>query len=129
MTYTLINLVFLVPAAIVFGVALRRGRQSRRGGLSWRAGLSAAAILFALTIVFDNIMILVGLMEYSSAHSSGARIGLMPVEDLAYSLFAALALPALWSLLGPTPQRGQPSTLADTGESSTGGTHTHADER
>ncbi|MCQ9389295.1 lycopene cyclase domain-containing protein [Brevibacterium sp. 50QC2O2] len=123
MTYTLINLVFLVPAAIVFGVALRRG------GLSWRAGLGAAAILFALTIVFDNIMILVGLMEYSSAHSSGARIGLMPVEDLAYSLFAALTLPALWSLLGPTPQRGQPSTLADTGESSTGGTHTHADER
>lgn len=93
MTYSLINLVFLVPALALWIVAVAKGR------LRLGAGLVAAAILVVLTVVFDNIMIKVGLMVYNDTASSGARIGLMPFEDLAYTVFAALALPALWSLL------------------------------
>ncbi len=32
----------------------------------------------------------------------GLRLGLMPVEDFAYPLFAVLLLPALWALASPT---------------------------
>ncbi|MYM19384.1 lycopene cyclase domain-containing protein [Brevibacterium sp. 5221] len=99
MTYGLINLAFLLPAAALVTAALRAG------ALRWRAAAAAAALLVALTIVFDNLMIAVGLMVYADAHASGLRIGLMPLEDLAYTVLAAAALPALWELLGRRERR------------------------
>lgn len=91
MTYALINLVFLLPAAALVLAALRLRV------LRWPAALAAGGVLVVLTIVFDNLMIAVGLMVY--APNSGLRIGLMPLEDLAYTVFAAAALPAAWELL------------------------------
>lgn len=94
MTYTLINLVFLVPALVLAVVGWRSGRVSRSA-----LALTAIAMI-ALTIVFDNLMISVGLFTYAEDLISGIMIGAMPVEDLAYTVFAVLALPALWELLG-----------------------------
>jgi hypothetical protein len=37
-------------------------------------------------------------MTYSAAHTSGATLGLVPIEDFAYPLAALLLLPALWLL-------------------------------
>lgn len=105
MTYTLINAVFLVPAAGLMWLAVRRARVSWIG-----FGLCAAALI-VLTVVFDNLMIAAGLFYYDQAQTSGLTVGLMPVEDLGYVMFTAVALPALWELLGgpheaPRPGRG-----------------------
>ncbi|GAA4284392.1 hypothetical protein GCM10022261_19230 [Brevibacterium daeguense] len=92
MTYTAINIVFLAAAAAValFGWTRR--------GIARLALLITAVALIALTIVFDNLMIRVGLFTYADPHISGITIGVMPVEDLSYTVFALLVLPALWEL-------------------------------
>ena len=100
MTYLLLNTVFLVLAAAVFLVAVRRGRLSRRRILA--TGIALAAVL-VLTAVFDSIMIGVGLVDYDPSRIFGLRIGLAPIEDFAYPVAAALLLPALWALLERKP--------------------------
>ena len=91
MTYTLLNACFLIPAALLAWSAHKR--------IPTGPWLLTAAVLIALTVIFDNIMIGVGLFYYSPETSSGITIGLMPVEDLSYTVFAVLVLPALWAHL------------------------------
>ena len=104
MTYLLLSLVFLAvaAAALIVAVALApdRARLVRRW---WAPLLIAAVVVLALTAVFDNIMIGAGLMTYTEANISGARLGLVPLEDFTYPLAALLLLPALWLL---TRRRG-----------------------
>lgn len=102
MTYWLLNTVFLAGAVAVLVFALRsRGAQrSPRSRLHRSALVVTASVLLVLTAVFDNIMIGVGLVDYDDARISGIKLGIMPVEDFAYTIFAVLALPALWTLLG-----------------------------
>ncbi|HJH12196.1 lycopene cyclase domain-containing protein [Brevibacterium sp. HMSC24B04] len=98
MTYTLLNACFLIPAALL--------AWSTRKRIPTGPWLLTAAVLIALTIIFDNIMIGVGLFYYSPETSSGITIGLMPIEDLSYTVFAVLVLPALWAhLLQPRTDR------------------------
>ena len=98
MTYTLLNACFLLPAALLAWSARKR--------IPTRPWLLTAAVLIVLTIIFDNIMIGVGLFYYSPETSSGITIGLMPIEDLSYTVFAVLVLPALWAhLLQPRTDR------------------------
>ena len=96
MTYWILNAVFLAAAVVVLVIALRSGRQLNR----WALG-ATALVLLTLTAVFDNIMIGVGLVDYGDAQISGIRLGIMPIEDFAYTVFAVLALPSLWTLLRP----------------------------
>lgn len=100
MTYWLLNLWFLVPAAMVFVAAFLVA--SRRGGAGRFVGAVAAAliILLAFTAVFDNVMIGIGLVAYDPARISGAFLGAAPLEDFAYAIAAGLLLPSLWVLLG-----------------------------
>ena len=118
MTYWILNAVFLVAAVAVLAAALRAGRSADTGAgpdmdygpggtrstrrLNRRALGITVLVLLTLTAVFDNIMIGVGLVDYGAAQISGVRLGIMPIEDFAYTVFAVLALPALWTLL---PQR------------------------
>ena len=101
MTYWLLNLWFLVPAALVF-VAAVVVSASRRGGAGRFVGAVAGAliILLAFTAVFDNVMIGIGLVAYDPARISGAFLGAAPLEDFAYAIAAGLLLPSLWVLLG-----------------------------
>ncbi|MGH1551112.1 lycopene cyclase domain-containing protein [Leifsonia poae] len=107
MTYLLLSLVFLAVAAAVLVVALAlapdRARIVRRW---WAPLLIAAVVVLALTAVFDNLMIGAGLMTYTDANISGARLGLVPLEDFTYPLAALVLLPALWLL---TRRRGSTS--------------------
>lgn len=101
MTYLVLD-VILLSVGIIAAVLLARGAHASReiGATRRRAALAlAAAVLLVLTVVFDNAMIAVGLFTYTDAHLSGLRIGLVPVEDLAYPLAALLLLPALWDRL------------------------------
>ncbi|GAA2011806.1 lycopene cyclase domain-containing protein [Brevibacterium samyangense] len=134
MTYTLVNLVFLAVAVGLLVAAIRVSRTSFRADTSGTAGVSGVALLVTavllvvLTLVFNNLMIAAGFVDYGHAQTSGIRIGVMPVEDLAYTVFAVLALPALWTVLGnrsaalsgtPAPERresGAPRRRSSTPE-------------
>lgn len=90
MTYLAISVPFLLLAA---GIAVTCRKAHPRN--LW-VTVIVLAILFGLTIIFDNLMIWAGLVGYSDAQRLGIDIGLMPIEDLLYPLFAALIVPALW---------------------------------
>jgi lycopene cyclase domain-containing protein len=100
MTYALLNAVFLAVVLVVLLVA------SRRRALRPAAVLGTLAVILVMTAVFDNVMIGVGLLvAYDDSLISGIRIGVAPIEDFAYAIAAALALPALWVLLPPAKAR------------------------
>ena len=96
MTYTLIIPVFLA-LALTPAVLLVRAPSPAPPPRRALAVLGICfAVLAALTVVFDNLMIAAGFFDYGDGHITGLRIGLVPVEDLAYPLAGLLLLPALW---------------------------------
>ena len=103
MTYWQLNLLFLIPVAVIGALALIKARRTARHGAV--SVLLTLLILLAFTAVFDNIMIGIGLVGYDAAKISGAFIGIAPLEDFAYAIAAAVLLPALWVLLSPTPRK------------------------
>lgn len=104
--YMLLNLPFLAVAAVLALVSLVRPGWRRR----MLASALTAAVLCILTAVFDNVMIAAALFSYPEENLSGIRIGLAPIEDFAYPVAAAFAVPAIWSLVGGTHRRASPSS-------------------
>lgn len=102
MTYWTLNVIFLSIAVLALAVAVWRRRLTRRVAIAV-VGTTVALVL--LTAVFDNLMIGVGLFDYSPEGLSGVHVGLAPLEDFAYPIAAAVLLPALWLLLGGSPNR------------------------
>ena len=100
MTYWLLNAVFLALVVVLVVAAIVTRRTLR-----WRAIAITAGVLLIMTAIFDNIMISVGLVGYSATAISGAFIGVAPLEDFAYTVAAVVALPCLWTLLGPRDSR------------------------
>lgn len=109
MTYLMLSAAFLSLVASFVAVAQSRG--ALRAGW-WRAVGLVLLALAVLTAVFDNVMIAADLVRYDAGALTGLRVGLVPVEDFAWPVAAALALPALWEMLGrrrpqtPAPRQG-----------------------
>jgi lycopene cyclase domain-containing protein len=95
MTYPLIVLPFAIVSLVVTLLSARRPRFGAR----MAASAIGAVVLLALTAVFDNVMIALDLFTYPPEHLSGLRIGLAPIEDFAYPLCGAFAIPAVFTLL------------------------------
>lgn len=95
MTYALIVIPFALLAAAVTLATIRRPRFGAR----MRASAIAAVVLVLLTAIFDNLMIAADLFTYPEHLISGIRIGLAPIEDFAYPVCAAFAVPAVFTLL------------------------------
>lgn len=91
MTYLLISLPFLIAAALLWLLRLRRYPRQ------FAVTASVLLVVTVLTIIFDNMMIYFGNVDYGSEQNLGLYIWLMPVEDLFYPLFAVLVIAALWS--------------------------------
>jgi lycopene cyclase domain-containing protein len=96
MTYWIINLPFVLAAALVLAGASATRRPPR--GRAWWL---AAVVMFVVTVVFDNAIIGFGIVDYDDTLISGLRLGFAPVEDFAYTLAALLLIPALWHLMEP----------------------------
>ena len=110
MTYIALNAAFIAISVVVLAIAVLTRSLTRE---SAPAIIGTTAIVFIMTAVFDNLMIAVGLFEYSSGHTSGLRIGLAPLEDFGYPLAGALLLPALWALFGGVEERTRPDHSRD----------------
>ncbi|MBY0176926.1 lycopene cyclase domain-containing protein [Curtobacterium herbarum] len=114
-TYALLAVPFLgaaVLVAVLAGVVSARRRRADHSGTRGRsavlAGVVAGVALLVMTGVFNNVIVGLGIVAYDPALVLGARVGLFPVEDLAYSIGAVLLLPSCWVLLertgtGPRP--------------------------
>ena len=96
MTYAGLAVCFLAASALVLVAAAVLRRPDRRW---WLATAATALALVLLTVIFDNLMIAADLFRFDEARLSGIRIGLAPLEDLAWPVAAAATLPALTLLL------------------------------
>ena len=96
MTYWIMNVPFLLAAALVLAASIAVRRAPR--AVPWWI---AAAVMMTLTAVFDNAIIGFGLVDYDPALISGVRLGFAPIEDFAYTLAALLIVPALWHMMEP----------------------------
>lgn len=119
MTYAQLNSIFLglalwvfVLAFVLIGLQMRRRasresdatfmqtRNRTRGrGLIWKYA-STLIVLLIFTAIFDNVIVALGIVAYDPAKLSGLFIGVVPIEDFAYSVAAVLLLPTLWGVLG-----------------------------
>lgn len=85
--YSLLNLLFLIPV-FIFAYSNFTKNRSITGYL--------IAILVGLTIIFDNLIIMSGIVTYNADNILSINIGYAPIEDFAYTVAAALLLPAIW---------------------------------
>lgn len=95
MTYLGLGLLFVAVAVAVLVVTWWTVRPSRRW---WLATAVTVVALVVLTVVFDSVMIAADLFRFDEAALTGLRLGLAPVEDLAWPVAAGLGLPALIAL-------------------------------
>jgi lycopene cyclase domain-containing protein len=94
-TYLLLAAGVAVPLSVAALVVL--ARAGRRVLVPALVGL---VVLVVLTAVFDNVIVGTGIVAYDRTRILGVRVGVAPIEDFSYCVVAALALPALWVLLG-----------------------------
>lgn len=101
MSYLLLNSAFLAVVVVLTVAALHGARTGDlRRGRWWARSALVLVALAVLTVVFDSVMIWADLFRFEDEHMSGLRIGLAPIEDLAWPLAASLLLPAVWTWLG-----------------------------
>ena len=88
MTYGDMNLIFLVIAGIATWVIKSR----------FRCFTTPIVLLpmLILTAVFDNLIILAGIVDYDTTKLLGIYVGVVPIEDFAYTVVAVLLVPAIW---------------------------------
>ena len=102
MTYATLAAVVLALAAAAH-VALRAAAR-RRGTLPAHLGGATALtalVLLVLTVLFDSAMIAADLFRFDDSQLLGVRLGLAPLEDLAWPVASALVLPALAAAVAP----------------------------
>lgn len=91
-TYLVLSLGVLAAIAVaawIFGVKYDR-----------RHVLATLTVLLLLTLIFDNLIIIAGIVEYSSNRISGIYLFRAPIEDFAYTIGMVLLIPLLWKLTG-----------------------------
>ncbi len=109
MSYLVLDLLFLIPVAIVgflFRRLLLREANAVPYGSSrfdypeyyWYRRMPVV-ILLVMTLIFDIILIKVGLVGYDDDKLVGLILGYAPIEDFAYAIAALVLLPAVWYLL------------------------------
>ncbi|WP_144720300.1 lycopene cyclase domain-containing protein [Agrococcus jejuensis] len=98
MTYLLLIAIFGAASLVLLLVARRRLAPR-----ALQAMLLAFVALAVLTIVFDSLMIAADLFSYGPG-TTGIRLWLAPIEDLAYPAVALLVGVAVWSLVPARPR-------------------------
>ncbi|WP_058741907.1 lycopene cyclase domain-containing protein [Curtobacterium citreum] len=120
-TYALLALPFFAVVAVVAVVAGAVARRRAPGGAAARGSrrvavatsVVAGIALLVMTIVFDNVIVGTGVVAYDASLISGLKIGVIPVEDLAYSIAAVVLLPSLWVLFDRSGRSAADRSAAD----------------
>ncbi|NBR77699.1 MAG: lycopene cyclase domain-containing protein, partial [Microbacteriaceae bacterium] len=58
----------------------------------WRAISWTLLVMCLVTLIFDNVIVGLGIVDYDSDKISGLLLGLVPVEDFAYTVVSVLAV-------------------------------------
>jgi lycopene cyclase domain-containing protein len=91
MTYLLLAVAFAIAGFLITFLIAR----STVGRATWWT----MAILLVATVIGDNFIVGNSIVAYEPSKILGLFIGVAPVEDFAYSLVAAVLIPAIWTAL------------------------------
>ena len=90
MNYLTLNLIFVaISLTALFLVPKNR----------WPAYLVGLLPMLLITVVFDNVIVGSGIVAYDPNKISGLKIGMVPIEDLAYTIAAVVIVPSVWSAM------------------------------
>jgi lycopene cyclase domain-containing protein len=87
-TYLILNIVFTIVILLALGV--RRITPSR-------AWMTTVIIIVILTAIFDSMIVGLSIVSYNHDKIMGIFVGLAPIEDFFYALFACIIVPFLWN--------------------------------
>jgi lycopene cyclase domain-containing protein len=65
----------------------------------WRLISWTLLVMVLVTLIFDNVIVALGIVDYDTTKISGVLLGLVPIEDFAYTIFSVLAVSAIWHKL------------------------------
>ena len=91
MNYLALNVVFMLMGIVVLNVINRKS--------PWRAIGWTLLVMCAVTLIFDNVIVGLGIVDYDLTKISGVLLGLVPVEDFAYTIVSVLAVSSIWHLM------------------------------
>ena len=88
MTYSDLNLIFLIITFVATWII--------KGKFRCFTTPIVALPMLVLTAVFDNLIILAGIVNYDQSKLLGVNVGVVPIEDFAYTIVAILLVPTIW---------------------------------
>jgi lycopene cyclase domain-containing protein len=65
----------------------------------WPAYLVGLVPMLLLTAIFDNLIVASGIVAYDPTKISGVMLGVVPIEDFAYTIAAVAIVPSVWSAM------------------------------
>lgn len=88
MSYGNLNLIFLIIAGLATWIIKSR----------FRCFTTPTVFLpmIVLTAIFDNLIVGTGIVDYNKDTLLGIYVGVVPIEDFAYTVVAVLLVPAIW---------------------------------
>ena len=91
MSYGDLNLIFLVIAVILTWFIKSK----------YQCFTTTIVVLpmLVLTALFDNLIIAAGIVEYDHSKLLGIYVGVVPLEDFAYTVVAVLLVPTIWKAM------------------------------
>lgn len=91
MNYLALNLVFMLITFVVLNVINRKS--------PWRIIGWTLLAMCLVTFIFDNLIVALGIVDYDSSKISGVLLGLVPIEDFAYTIVSVLAVSSIWHMM------------------------------
>ncbi len=91
MNYLALNVVFMLIAFVILNVIVRKS--------PWRIIGWTLLTMVLVTLIFDNVIVGLGIVDYDLSKISGVVLGLVPVEDFAYTIVSVLAVSSIWHLM------------------------------
>ena len=90
--------VYLVLAVVFCAIGVLVSLAIARASITTATWRTLITLVIA-TIAGDNLIIAGGIVQYDPTKILGIFIGVAPVEDFAYSVIAAVLIPAIWTSL------------------------------
>jgi len=91
MNYLALNVVFMLIAFIILNVVVRKS--------PWKLIGWTLLSMVLVTLIFDNVIVALGIVDYDSNKISGLVLGLVPIEDFAYTIVSVRAVSSIWHLM------------------------------
>jgi len=91
MNYLALNVVFMLMAFVILNVIVRKS--------PWKLIGWALLAMCLVTFIFDNVIVGLGIVDYDLTKISGVLLGLVPIEDFAYTIVSVLAVSSIWHLM------------------------------